>query len=295
MKTRRQRLITDDDVVTVPTIVRAKEVTKEVTAMTGIAATAATVTTVPPNTGNNKRTKRIHATGGTSMPNSDSNSNKNINNCSSSNDVTSEKVNEARKKMDSLLSAQREAAIRVEEAKQEIIQAQNKLKTCEAKKESIQNEVDDTAQELTDLLLQVKSNWNEMYKKLVEYKEEHGHCDVKRTLSPGEKSANPELAALGAFVGKVRLEARKPELERMTGYIEPYKLIALNRIGFDFDPRENYWLENYEKLKSYMAEHGRGKMPSRRKSSLGVWCDGQIIAYNRFMAGNPSYITNQKN
>ena len=205
---------------------------------------------------------------------------------------TMEMITQARQKMNSLLQKQKEADKAIIDAKQKVMNAQNHLLSCESNRQLIEQSVNVAAEELTDRLLKVKSTWNEMYWKLVDYYKIHGNCDVKRTLLPHEKVSNPEWIPLSVFVGRNRLEARKPEGHPQR--IEPYKVIALNRIGFNFDPKVNYWMDNYDQLKKYMAEHGQGEMPSRRKSSLGVWCDGQINAYNKFMAGNPSYITQKK-
>jgi hypothetical protein len=78
--------------------------------------------------------------------------------------------------------------------------------------------------------------------------------------------------------------------------IEPYKIIALNRLGFNWDPRENYWLERFEELKAHFAKepNEKKKMPNR-KTSLGVWCDGQVLEFNRFKSGaKPCYITKER-
>ena len=198
-------------------------------------------------------------------------------------------VAQARKHMNTLLKQQQTSENDVQEAQRKLIEAQNALQSCQSKRDIIQKQIEDESESLTDSLLKVKSTWNDMYFKLVEYKKKYGNCDVKRTLLPHEKEATPDLVTLGAWIGRNRLEVRKhPDR------IEPYKITALNRLGFDFDPRESYWMDNYYRLKDYMAVHGQGKMPTRRKSALGVWCDGQIIAYNKFMSGNPSYITQRK-
>ena len=198
-------------------------------------------------------------------------------------------VARARKHMNTLLKQQQTSENDVQEAQRKLIEAQKALQSCQSKRDIIQKQIEDASESLTDSLLKVKSTWNDMYFKLVEYKKKYGNCDVKRTLLPHEKEATPDLVTLGAWVGRNRLEVRKhPDR------IEPYKITALNRLGFDFDPRESYWMDNYYRLKDYMAVHGQGKMPTRRKSALGVWCDGQIIAYNKFMSGNPSYITQRK-
>jgi hypothetical protein len=53
-------------------------------------------------------------------------------------------------------------------------------------------------------------------------------------------------------------------------------------------------MEKYEELKEYMANKGNGKMPTR-KDPLGVWCDGQVLEYNKFLAGQkPCYITQER-
>ena len=214
---------------------------------------------------------------------------------------TLDAITAARHEMNKLLNEQRKAEKAVQEAEIQLQNAQKKLSSCEARRNEIQKAMDLSAEKLTDSLLQVKSSWNEMYHRLVEYKKKHGNCDVKRTLLPHEKEAFPDLIPLGKWIGKNRLEARKiRSLEEEGGHhnhpdrMEPYKIVALNRIGFDFDPRENYWMENYEKLKEYMVEHGRGSIPTRRGSALGQWCYGQVSAYNKFINDNPSYITQKK-
>jgi len=199
---------------------------------------------------------------------------------------------EARQRMDQVIEAQREAQRAIDRAKEEIVLAQKNLIHAEAHKVSADEVLVANTEELTDLLLQEYSQWNSMYQTLVEYKAKHGHCDVKRQLTKEEKEAFPELAALSLFVGKIRSEGRKPQghPER----IEPYRIVALNRIGFDWAPRDNAWIQNYEKVKAYLEENP-GKLPQRRKSELGVWANGQIIEYNKFMAGNTkAYITQKK-
>ena len=59
------------------------------------------------------------------------------------------------------------------------------------------------------------------------------------------------MTALGNWAGKQRREERQNELN-------PFKKLALERIGFTFDSRsETSWDTLHEKLKSYTAEHGK--------------------------------------
>mmetsp|Transcript_3431 Transcript_3431/g.7556 ORF Transcript_3431/g.7556 Transcript_3431/m.7556 type:complete len:372 (+) Transcript_3431:302-1417(+) len=154
----------------------------------------------------------------------------------------------------------------------------------------------------TKELLNEKSRWNEMYERLAEYKQEHGHCHVmrnpKRNKSVGRKTDSSEkanLQSLGTWVGQVRLDARRPVGH--PGRLEPYKIVALDRLGFDWEPRENYWLDMYEQLTLYLKQNG--KMPPRfihnQKFALGQWCDTQLDNYRKFNSGKKgAYITQEK-
>lgn len=93
-----------------------------------------------------------------------------------------------------------------------------------------------------------------------------------------------------------RADARRPY--HHPDRIEPYKVIALNRLGFDWEPRENYWMEMFEHLKRYL-EQNNGKMPPRminnQRYPLGQWCDTQLENYRQFQKGsNKAYITQEK-
>jgi hypothetical protein len=210
---------------------------------------------------------------------------------------------QARRQMDDILSEQKKAQEAIHQCQQRLIQAQQDLDRAMMQKSALDQMAMESAEAWTDLLLQdgdsnnnnhkKNSKWNEMYRKLEEYKAQHGHCDVKRQLTKREKEMDPDLAALSQWVGKIRNEGRKAESdsERM---MEPYKVVALNRLGFDWAPRDNAWMQNYERVKVYL-EKNPGRLPQRRKSELGVWANGQIIEYNKFMAGNSkAYITQHK-
>ena len=181
-----------------------------------------------------------------------------------------EQISDARRKMNQLLQSQTQAQERLKAAQEELKLAADRVQQSKQNIELTDSIVQNSTEELTDALLQEPTHWNNMYKKMIEYKERNGHVDVKRNPLKAEKEANPDIVKLGSWVGRVRLEARRPlgHPER----IEPYKVIALNRLGFNWDPRENYWMEKYEELKQYMQTNGKGKMPVRKDpSGLGVW------------------------
>ena len=78
---------------------------------------------------------------------------------------------------------------------------------------------------------------------LLDFKQEHGHCHVLRNpkRSKNMTLAEKELSSLGSWVGQVRKDAKRSADDPEK--LEPYKVAALHRIGFDWEPRENYWYE----------------------------------------------------
>ena len=138
---------------------------------------------------------------------------------------------------------------------------------------------------------------------LLDFKQEHGHCHVLRNpkRSKNMTLAEKELSSLGSWVGQVRKDAKRSADDPEK--LEPYKVAALDRIGFDWEPRENYWHEMCEQLKDYL-KNNEGKMPPRfinnQKFALGQWCDTQLDNYRNFKAGKrgknkkKGYITQEK-
>ena len=218
----------------------------------------------------------------------------------------------AKRRMNAVVIAQISAHEAVNHAREEFKRVQAHLASVESQMKAMDEEANATAEDLTSTLLKEDSNWNYMFQKLCQYKEIHGDCDVRRKFprqsknpdqaleqsedqqDTGEK--NSDLVKLSQFVGRNRMEARKPmgHPER----IELYKVVALDSIEFDWSPRDSSWMKNYEKLKDYMAENksksGKSIMSNKRKDPLGVWCNGQIFEFNKWQAGSPSYMTKKK-
>jgi hypothetical protein len=193
----------------------------------------------------------------------------------------------------------------VKHAEEEFERVKANLEKAKHKKALMEERVQATADSLTDSFLMEDTRWNSMYAKLREFKEKHGHCDVsrnpyrslaKRPKRNTDSLEQNEIIALGTWVGQTRLQARRPIGH--PDHIEPYKVIALNRLGFDWQPRENYWMDMYKQLKLYL-EQNNGKMPPRQinleKNPLGMWCDTQLENYRQFKKGSSkAYITQEK-
>lgn len=89
----------------------------------------------------------------------------------------------------------------------------------------------------------IEDPWEEKFSMLVEYKNEHGHCDV-----PGDDGA------LGKWVAKVR--ERPPEGERKE---------RLDALGFEWDGRvarsKNAWRDGVKHSLEYFKVHGDLRVP----------------------------------
>ena len=100
--------------------------------------------------------------------------------------------------------------------------------------------------------------WEENFRKLSAYKEEHGDCDV-----PSRYKSDPQL---GAWCSTLRsFKARRQ--------LSDDKIARLLSIGFDFDPFPNRWEAMYQALAAYKEEHGSCNVPRQYKPSpkLSLW------------------------
>lgn len=190
---------------------------------------------------------------------------------------------EGRFKMEELLMVQKKTGEATQKARQHLARAKLNLEQCETRGAVVDQKVINAAESSASILLQVESPWNEMYQDLLKYKEAHGGCNVKHALLPYQGSSNPGYIDLGCWVKKIRQQVERSPDE--PGWLEPYQIIALNRVGFEWKPQENAWIENYLMLKAYMDEHGKGRNPPNRRNSLGAWCFQQRATYKRLQIG----------
>lgn len=178
-----------------------------------------------------------------------------------------------RQTMDTLLESQKQALLELAHAEEDLNRAQQRLANAKRQKLSIDERINAAAESQMEVLLSENNRWNTMYKRLADYKREHGHCHVKRSSRKnGSTEKDNNLQSLGSWIGQVRLDARRP-LDHPQR-LEPFKILALDKLGFDWEPRENYWMHMYEQLKLYLEKSG-GKMPPRviriQKFALGQW------------------------
>jgi len=133
-----------------------------------------------------------------------------------------------------------------------------------------------------------QKRWNEKYDLLVEYKQEHGHCNVPRNdIFNGQK--------LGFWADKQRRFYKE-------GKLPEDRIDRLNEIGFDWSPKttkasnalraqsmkvdtyQNRWNEKYDLLVEYKQEHGHCSFPTKdifNGQQLGKWVDTQRRLYKK--------------
>ena len=200
--------------------------------------------------------------------------------------------------MDDALHERSQSQIALRDALLALENAKAIVRGCRSRYNSAKNLVESTAKEECEPLLQEDTAWNDMFRKLKEYKEETGDCNVKQNVSRDGDEDNktpPEMIRrLSAWVGKNRKELKQrgacksnkitdegkasdesdsehtdiPSIvvspEDSDGDIlrsdeDPdsiIKRVALDSIGFDWDPRNSRWNNMYEELRRYKDEHG---------------------------------------
>lgn len=91
----------------------------------------------------------------------------------------------------------------------------------------------------------LRESWDEMFSRLVAYKDNFGHCNVPK----GYVDAN-----LSAWVRYQR--------KHWESRVSSRKKLLLRNIGFDPDPMETAFNENYQKLERIFESTGSGRIPA---------------------------------
>ena len=131
------------------------------------------------------------------------------------------------KSMDELLEEQKKAQLEIRHAEEEVQRAKDILDKATQHKLDIDARVKALTESSVDALLHENNRWNGMYKQLVEYKQENGHCHLVRSPKKKNSSEKCKLQALGIWASQARLDARRP-----VGHpdrLPPYKIHALDR------------------------------------------------------------------
>lgn len=116
-------------------------------------------------------------------------------------------------------------------------------------------------------MYKICDNWDSMYRLLIEYISEYGHCNISKY----NDCLNEKYKGLGSWVSYNRHKYLNNTLE-----IE--KIDKLNNIGFVWNLLDAMWLEKYNELVKYKEEHGHCYVPFNLKEtkSLTLWMVRQV-------------------
>jgi superfamily II DNA or RNA helicase len=119
----------------------------------------------------------------------------------------------------------------------------------------------------TKVLERLESSWDVNFGKLVQFKEEHGHCRVPVTY-PSDR----------LFASWIR-SLRRAYIERKIPII---RFKRLTEIGFEWDPQSTAWESSLGALKEFIATNGHCNVPYSYSLNpkLGSWVTTQRRQYN---------------
>eukprot|EP00804_Cyclotella_cryptica_P019454 CCRYP_006630-RC/>CCRYP_006630-RC protein AED:0.24 eAED:0.24 QI:0/0.33/0.25/1/0.33/0.25/4/610/455 len=146
------------------------------------------------------------------------------------------------------------------------------------KKFKTEGETSTMTQERIDLLeaigfvWKVEPQWNTRFSELVNYKREHGDCNVPAKYKPNRK--------LGVWVYRHRTEFKN-------GKLPQEHIKKLNDIGFSWNAHDSAWMLRYSQLMIYKREFGHCIVPQHYEPnpSLAEW----VLAQRKhFKAGRLS-------
>ncbi|CAJ1935228.1 unnamed protein product [Cylindrotheca closterium] len=130
-----------------------------------------------------------------------------------------------------------------------------------------------------DLRMVQDSTWESRFKDLVQFKQEHGHCNVPRRYK-----ANPKL---GVWVCSVRQQMargtlNKAKMERLNELDFQWRITVIK--GGQINPqiaKSDQWIENFQHLKSIKERTGECAVVPATNRKLCKWIDRQRREMNK--------------
>lgn len=121
--------------------------------------------------------------------------------------------------------------------------------------------------------------WDEQYLALKAFYKEHGHMSVSRSCDK----------TLSAWI-------RRQRKAFQMGKLAPDREKKLLELDFRFNAHEAAWMEKYEELKLYKAQHGHTMVPKPCPSNPGLanWVDVQRQNYFSRQKGESHYISDER-
>jgi hypothetical protein len=111
--------------------------------------------------------------------------------------------------------------------------------------------------------------WDEMFGRLVNFKQVHGHTNVPHTFGDNK---------LGWWVATQRVSKR-------LGQLKADRIDRLDSIGFVWEVQQSFWDKSYAALVKFKEIHGHTDVPqSYHDKRLATWIDNQRIRRDRLPA-----------
>ena len=119
----------------------------------------------------------------------------------------------------------------------------------------------------------IENRWEAKYNDLIAFKEKYKHCNVPKGFVKDK--------LLASWVRTQRQQYKEKKLSLQ-------KIKSLNKIGFDWNPIESYWIENYNLLISFKNKFGSCDVPKeyRNAKSLMAWIINQRQNYKNKKLSN---------
>ncbi|CAJ1956933.1 unnamed protein product [Cylindrotheca closterium] len=131
-----------------------------------------------------------------------------------------------------------------------------------------------------------ETQWRSQFKKLVEYKFEHGHCCVPHSY--------PEDPILARWVKRQRYQFKKLNDNDPTSTMTSRRIQDLDSIGFVWHSHASAWQEKVNELMAFKQANGHCNVPSHypKNAALSTWVKCQRRQWKRFIRGiSPSPMT----
>jgi hypothetical protein len=124
----------------------------------------------------------------------------------------------------------------------------------------------------TEQVQKRKSKWQNCYLELLDYKKEHGNCNVP--------FAYAKLPGLAQWVKRQRYQY-KIKVNGKHSHLADDRQQLLEDAGFVWDTHDAAWDENYSKMVEFWGEHGHCNVPMREKE-LNAWAKRQRRHYKHY-------------
>ncbi|CAJ1954148.1 unnamed protein product [Cylindrotheca closterium] len=131
-------------------------------------------------------------------------------------------------------------------------------------------------------------NWKLRIQELIQFKREHGHCNVPQYYS--------ENKTLGFWVHKQRSEYTLWKKGTTSCWMTQERVGELENLGFVWDAQKAAWKTLIQELVAFKELHGHCKVPQKFPSNqlLSTWARNTRNHYKKYQKGNESRLTKER-